>query len=144
MLSPSAARMGCVKTTLRKIGPSGRRFRSSSSVTTATGGRREALLAAAGSGTGRSRQGLSYARAALAADVRRWKSTMASYGDYEDEDDSNRSHGHAEAAKARSTFSHEEAWMINLGRDDSNEWLTGTRDADEWFTGLKPSICPGT
>jgi hypothetical protein len=33
--------------------------------------------------------------------------------------------------------------MINLGREDNNEWLLGPRDADEWFTGLKPTICPG-
>ena len=85
------------------------------------------LLSVAESGTGRSCQSLLYARAVLAADVRGWKSTMAlaSYSDYEDEDDSdsNKSYSHAEAARARSAFSHEEAWMINLGRDNSNEWL---------------------
>jgi hypothetical protein len=68
---------------------------------------------------------------------------MTSYDSSDDEEDSNRSHGHAEAAKVRSAFSHEEAWMVNLGRDDCNEWLLGPRDADDWFTGLKPSICPG-
>ena len=40
-------------------------------------------------------------------------------------------------------LSHEEAWMINLGRADNNEWLTGSRDPDEWFTGKQPKICPG-
>lgn len=71
---------------------------------------------------------------------------MASYDSSsdDDEEDSKRSHGHAEAAKARSAFSHEEAWMVSLGRDDNNEWLLGPRDANEWFTGLKPSTCPGT
>ena len=39
--------------------------------------------------------------------------------------------------------SYEEAWMINLGRDKNNEWLSTQRDADEWFTGVKPSLCPG-
>ena len=34
--------------------------------------------------------------------------------------------------------------MVNLGRDENNEWLSTQRDADEWFTGLKPSICPGS
>lgn len=89
------------------------------------------------------------ARAAVASDLSRWKSTMAATysDDSEDEDDLvtlDRSHGHAVAQKVRSVLSHEEAWMVNLGRDDNNEWLLGPRDADEWFTGKKPSICPGT
>jgi len=37
--------------------------------------------------------------------------------------------------------SHQEAWMVNLGRGD-DDWLTGSRP-DEWYTGLKPSVCPG-
>jgi len=69
---------------------------------------------------------------------------MTSYDSSDDEDELNRTHGHAEAAKVRSSFSHEESWMINLGREDNNEWLLGDRDDDDWFTGLKPSICPGT
>lgn len=54
------------------------------------------------------------------------------------------SEGHAAAAEARNKFdtSHEEAWMINLGRGSNNQWLTGPR-SDEWFTGLPPSQCPG-
>jgi 5-histidylcysteine sulfoxide synthase len=43
----------------------------------------------------------------------------------------------------RSNNRHEEAWMINLGRDGNDEWLLKQRDPDEWFTGLKPEICPG-
>lgn len=85
-----------------------------------------------------------HTRAALASDVRRWKSTMAAYGDSDDEETFHKSHGHAEAAKVRSAFSHEETWMVNLGRGDNNEWLLGPRDPDEWFTGLKPTLCPGT
>ena len=38
--------------------------------------------------------------------------------------------------------SHEESWMINLGRGNVNAWLTGVR-SDEWFTGVIPSKCPG-
>ncbi|KAL3905288.1 MAG: hypothetical protein SGILL_009738, partial [Bacillariaceae sp.] len=88
-----------------------------------------------------------------------WKSTMAATA-YDDSDDSSDDEpgsavgaagsqyaGHVAAAKARigtnSALSHEEAWMINLGRNNDNEWLTGPRNADEWYTGLKPSICPG-
>ena len=83
---------------------------------------------------------------------RSWKSTMASI-DYDDDDGdeesdidkNNRARGHAEAATARASshLSHDESWMINLGRDDDNEWLLGPRDPDVWFTGMKPTICPG-
>jgi hypothetical protein len=88
---------------------------------------------------------------------RYWKSTMASV-DYDDDDDTcatpatttfgvndNKSRGHAEAAAARATshLSHDESWMINLGRGNNNEWLLGPRHADDWFTGLKPTVCPG-
>ena len=38
--------------------------------------------------------------------------------------------------------SHQEAWMVNLDRDNNNEWLISPRTSD-WFTGLEPSICPG-
>jgi hypothetical protein len=49
----------------------------------------------------------------------------------------------AEAAVRMNTLkSHEEAWMINLGRRRENAWLTGPR-SDEWFTGVVPSKCPG-
>jgi len=37
--------------------------------------------------------------------------------------------------------SHQEAWMVNLGRGD-NEWLDGPRGS-AWFTGLEPRVCPG-
>lgn len=37
--------------------------------------------------------------------------------------------------------SHQEAWMVNLGRGD-DEWLSKPRTG-EWFTGLEPNICPG-
>jgi hypothetical protein len=131
MLSPQAARMGCHKTTLRHIGRNSRRYSA------AVSHRKNHF------GDAKSRNSLSYTRAALASDAFRWKSTMASYDDSEDEEELDRSLGRAEAAKARSVFSHEESWMINLGREDNNEWLLGPRDADEWFTGLKPSICPG-
>lgn len=77
--------------------------------------------------------------------------------DYDDDDDTgaspstnfgvndNKARGHAEAAAARATshLSHDESWMINLGRGNNNEWLLGPRDADDWFTGLKPTLCPG-
>lgn len=45
-------------------------------------------------------------------------------------------------AAAASSASHEEAWMINLGRGNDNEWLTGPRD-DAWYTGVHPRDCPG-
>jgi hypothetical protein len=133
MLSISAARMGSASTTLKhNIGKSRRGF-------SAAMGRREVAFR-----SGNQKSKPSYAHAALAPDVRRWKSTMAAYGDSEDDEEVfDRSHGYKEAAKARSAFSHEEDWMVNLGRDDSNEWLLGARNPNEWYTGLKPTLCPG-
>ena len=37
--------------------------------------------------------------------------------------------------------SQEDAWMVNVGRE-SDAWLHGPRSAD-WFTGVHPSECPG-
>lgn len=76
--------------------------------------------------------------------VSRHKSTAAAVVDYEDDVFTDSSIGHAAAAEARTNMdkSHEEAWMINLGRGNENEWLTGPR-SEEWFTGLAPSKCPG-
>lgn len=128
ILSNSAARMGSVKTTLRKIGKVGHRNHS---------------IAIGRSGIrGKPQSSLSLnSRAPVASNVLRWKSTMASYSD--DEEELMRSRDRNDAIKARPIFSHEEAWMINLGRDQNNEWLLGKRDSDDWFTGLKPDICPG-
>jgi hypothetical protein len=77
----------------------------------------------------------------------RHKSTAAAaIVDYEDDEDvvTNASLGHAAAAEAAASMdkSHEEAWMVNLGRGNENEWLTGPRP-EEWFTGLAPCKCPG-
>jgi hypothetical protein len=133
MLSPSAARMGfsSIKHISRR---NVRRF----SVTSTTFSRRPPAL-------GKSR--LSYAPAGhVLSDMSRWKSTMASQDEFSDEDEEiDRSQGHAEAvvARAKTVHSHEESWMINLGRDGDNEWLLGPRDPDDWFTGLKPTVCPG-
>ena len=128
MLSASAARMGCVKTTLREIG-------KTRSLSVAIG-RRE-------SGVRPIFKRYSQFNLVLASDTSRWKSTMAAYSDSNAEEKFwDKSHGHAEALKVRSTFANE-AWMINLGRGDNNQWLLGPRDPDEWFTGLKPSSCPG-
>ena len=56
-----------------------------------------------------------------------------------------RTKGHAQAAQLRANekLSHEEAWMINLGRNNDNVWLTGARE-DAWYTGVHPRDCPGT
>lgn len=72
-----------------------------------------------------------------------WKSTMA-WEPEEEEVVIGSFKGHAAAAEVRAAqgASHGEAWMINLGRNGDNEWLTGTRPED-WFTGLSPSRCPG-
>lgn len=89
MLSASAARMGCVRTTLRHIGK--RNYRS---------------MARSSRVNKKAYNRLSHdSRVPLGSDVCRWKSTMATYSDSEDEEESVKSRGHAEAAKARSVFS---------------------------------------
>lgn len=78
--------------------------------------------------------------------VSRHKSTAAALvDDYEDDIPVvDPSIGHAAAVEARTNMetSHEEAWMVNLGRGNDNEWLTGPRPV-EWFTGIEPTKCPG-
>jgi len=79
----------------------------------------------------------------------RFNSTMAAY-DINDDETTNSGpdtmeflyQGHLEAVQARATRLHDEPWMINLGRDGDNEWLTGTRPQN-WFTGVAPRECPG-
>mmetsp|Transcript_14630 Transcript_14630/g.40649 ORF Transcript_14630/g.40649 Transcript_14630/m.40649 type:complete len:969 (+) Transcript_14630:158-3064(+) len=74
----------------------------------------------------------------------RWKSTMAAYADPYEEDDAHiQNNTTTRDTVGEGSLSHDEAWMINLGRSDNNEWLTGPRDPDEWFTGKQPKICPG-
>ena len=78
--------------------------------------------------------------------VSRHKSTAAAAltEDYEDDLLLDSTIGQRAAAEARTSLhkAHDEAWMINLGRGNDNEWLTGPRP-EEWFTGLSPSKCPG-
>jgi len=67
---------------------------------------------------------------------------MAAY-DSDEEELEYRTKGFAAAAALGATHkSHEEAWMVNLGRNQDNEWLLRPRDS-KWFTGLPPSECPG-
>ena len=148
MLSPSACRMGLVSTTRRKIGTSvagqvpvfSRRpfltsFKPSSS----------SLGIEVETGVRARRSSPSFKRD---TPVRRWKSTrVAPLYDADDSDGDElevRTKGFAAAAQLRATekLSHDEPWMINLGRGIDNDWLTGPRD-DDWFTGIHPRDCPG-
>ncbi|MGK3734737.1 MAG: hypothetical protein ACI8RD_002761 [Bacillariaceae sp.] len=72
----------------------------------------------------------------------RWKSTMASYNEDESDDGDDDIGDVVKNNGGGGASSNEESWMINLGRNDNNEWLTGPRD-DEWFTGKHPKISPG-
>ncbi len=77
--------------------------------------------------------------------ISRWKATVASHNEsdsFTDDyiDGKENHHGNNHNTKQRG---YEEDWMINLGRSDNNEWLSGPRDPDEWFTGKQPKICPG-
>jgi hypothetical protein len=42
--------------------------------------------------------------------------------------------------------SNNEPWRINLGRGSDNDWLLTPRIDNEWFTGVSPGshLCPGT
>jgi hypothetical protein len=117
MLSPQAARMGTVYTTLRKLGMSrflqrapNRHFAPSASV-------------------------MYY----------RFNSTLAEYEEDEIVHGSKgfeqaallRGSSHREPNNAAAAA----AWTINLGRE-CDEWLVGPRP-DHWFTGLHPHECPG-
>jgi hypothetical protein len=125
MLSPQAARMGTVWTTLRKIGPASRfSLPKKKLLRTDLGGRRHSLLASS---------------------TVRWQSTQTALYDSEDDLDY-RSKGLASAAALRVSTSAtlaDDLWKINLHRGNDNAWLTGPRKAEEWFTGLAPNECPG-
>jgi hypothetical protein len=133
MLSPQAARMGCVSTKGH--------IRRSARFLSIGSGRRHFEPAI------RSRFRLSTETSrAFSSGLSRFKSTMAAYDEGEDDKIDYRHQGHVAAAKVRVSVavkSHDEDWMINLGRDGDNEWLTGPRD-QEWFTGVAPRDCPGT
>ena len=138
MLSPQAARMGTVYTTLRNIGMSSSPLRKGSALV--SGARR--LLAPTVSMHGSSSWG-------VVPILSSHFSTRSSYEDTEEEEEEeeivNRSFGHTAGIDARHHsphHTHEEPWMINLGRED-DAWLHGPRAADSWFTGLPPKDCPG-
>jgi hypothetical protein len=133
MLSPQAARMGCVST-------KGHIRRSTRFLSIGRG--RRHFEPSFGS---RFRLSTTETSRAFSSGLSRYKSTMAAYDDGEDDNINHRHQGHVAAAKARASDAvkpHDEDWMINLGRAGENEWLTGPRDQD-WFTGVAPSKCPG-
>lgn len=81
------------------------------------------------------------ARSALSVTLRQ-SSSAAARDDAEDFHGPPEGHAAEAAVRMNTLKSHEEAWMINLGRRRENAWLTGPR-SDEWFTGVVPSKCPG-
>ena len=147
MLSPSACRMGIVQTTRRKIGTSVIPSRavlgtSQRSLTNAVD------LLSSSSPKKQLWVPRRLCNSARISTNRRWKSTAAVYDSDSDGDNNMENHpskGFSAAQQLRTPenkLSHEEAWMINLGRGNDNEWLTGPREK-EWFTGIHPSDCPG-
>jgi len=157
MLSPSAARIGTVSTMLREMA----KKRSRRSYLTSLASprfRSNRKTFSSGSHDGRFfSKAIDTRNSALCHNARvvssatsdvfptRWKSTMASYSDSDSDEDNDAEENTTTTRNTvlGGTLSHEEAWMINLGRSDNNEWLTGPRDPDEWFTGKQPKICPG-
>ena len=93
----------------------------------------------------------------------RFKSSRAAaatlnYDESDDDEDSNNNNNNVgldtrygspmvnAAAMSQRTSSDQppEPWMINLGRNNDNEWLLNPRNPEEWFTGVAPmNQCPG-
>lgn len=123
MLSPQAARMGKSLMTIRRIGSSRRAF---------SGSRRVDLWSPS-----RFRSSQTSRAFSAAGTGDRFKSTMAAAYDTDEEfvDE-------PAAVPMEQATSRDESWMINLGRNGDNEWLTGARK-QEWFTGVSPRECPG-
>ena len=132
-----AARMGSVSTTLRRIGCRNAKYFSSS---TSTGIDPEVVNKIKISATHKKKQTTA---------LRRNNSSLASaVNDWTDDESSMNSPAAAfvlqQQQQKADPVSTKEAWMVNLGRNDDNAWLTGPRNEQEWFTGVPPSQCPGT
>jgi hypothetical protein len=144
MLSPQAARMGTVYTTLRSIGKAGtRRFFGCSSS-------RRVVSFKSTTSRNENKQLSDTFRQQLKQ--QRFKSSVGVAANFDtDSDDEGHQDlgythaGQAAAAEYRAKNAHmDEPWMINLGRGNDNAWLMGRRDEQEWFTGLAPvKNCPG-
>jgi hypothetical protein len=139
MLSPQAARMGTVYTTLRRIGMD-RRFLSCGGISRRTvlslrNDEIPLLLKLSDNSFYRQQKRFKASVSAAAADT----------DSDSDEDDLAYTHaGHAAAAKVRAKTTIDKPWMINLGRGNDNAWLMGPRNEEDWFTGLAPAHgCPG-
>lgn len=127
MLSQQAARMGTVYTTLRKIG-------MSSSIRQGSANRQVQRLFGTSSSSVRGGAPLSpFSSMAQAYEYEEDEAVVSAVVD--------RSAGHKASVEARLQHSHEEPWMVNLGREDDT-WLHGPR-ANAWFTGVAPKNCPG-
>jgi hypothetical protein len=145
MLSPQAARMGTVYTTLRSIGKAGtRRFFGGSS------SRRVVSFKSTTSRNENKQLSDTFRRQQLKQ--QRFKSSVGVAANFDTDSDDEGHHdlgythaGQAAAAEYRAKNAHiDEPWMINLGRGNDNAWLMGRRDEQEWFTGLAPvKNCPG-
>lgn len=124
MLSPQAARMGTVWTTLRKIGTSVRfSVKKKLSLPSDKAGRHFLWKVSSAA---------------------RWQSTQTEVYDSEDDlDYRNKGLASAAALRVASSAHVDDLWKINLHRGDDNAWLTGPRLAHDWFTGLPPNDCPG-
>lgn len=161
MLSPQAARMGTVHTTLRKIGLQGSRRAYGGGVFLSTSSSSFLGLSPWKSVTNNNsiKSGLSKNQLFARFKSSRAAAATANYEDSDDEEGYNNNNnnifdgaryqsyaGHAAAMEERATVATtDEPWMINLGRNNDNEWLMRPRNPEEWFTGVAPTHqCPGT
>lgn len=144
MLSPSAARIGTTSTMLRELAkkrpPGCRFFNSRNGFSSIRHGGHLSPKAIEIRSKALSTNARAFFSTTSDVSSTRWKSTMASYDFDNEENDAEATTGSTVGA---GTSSHDKGWMVNLGRSDNNEWLTGPRDPDEWFTGKQPKICPG-
>jgi hypothetical protein len=147
MLSPSAARIGTTSARLRELAkkrpPGCRFFNSRNGFSSFRHGGNLSSKAIEVRSKALSTNARAFFSTTSDVSSTRWKSTMASYDFDNEDDDEEVKHNATTRTIGVGTLSHEEVWMVNLGRSDNNEWLTGPRDPDEWFTGKQPKICPG-
>lgn len=163
MVSPQAARMGTVNTTLRKIGCRAYRINGSRNIGILSS-LSSTIQQVNGPNTRFGLVGLrniqypSRFKSSQSVDVIFDEDAHVVY-DVLDDGNSSASRpnllsssstiGLAKSAEIMSTMVHrsiiDEPWRINLGRGNDNLWLMNPREDAEWFTGVSPgsTMCPG-
>lgn len=154
MLSPQAARMGTVFTTLRRIGVAGFLHVGDSAVHS-----RRVMGHSAVSPLHTIRLPAAHSLKSYFLPfsdnlARRHKSSRAACCSFDEEVENSYVDNDVPMSNSKldmtPTIHHRlssavsEPWTINLGRCKNHEWLVGPRDPQDWFTGVAPvNNCPG-